>query len=697
MRRREFIQNFLMVVSGGALGWLGLDWATVSKPGLPRANFEHPERRRPHPGDAPFSRTPIAATYGERRQMYLDWVVKQATPNDKKGVLLDLIKLEAGAINTPADNALKDALDFVNARRDPSDFTVAALVRLYYLHRDDGKLTPEQASTVRKALLDYKYGLDEPGESHAEMWTENHQILSHGSDYLAGQMFPDDKFTNDGRTGREHRDKARAQVLRWLNFHARTGPAEWDSVPYYNMDLCALLNLVEFAQDQEIQVRAAMMVDLLLFDAAVNSYCGQMGTSHGRAYQQNVLNAAGDSLLNIQTLMFGCGRLQSVDMASTMLVTGRRYTLPPVLETIGADMPDEMLNYERHSIPLTAEAAAQYGLSLSDVNDFEIWWGMGAFTQPEVINLTVDAIDKYNLWHYSDFRPLKTVSRILRPLGLLPLMSRTLGPDSNGTLLSEVNKVTYRTPDAMLSTAQDYRAGEQGTQQHIWQATLSPYAVVFVNNPGSPHLHGSPGYWTSNARLPRNAQYRNVLISIYNIERHVPPGGIDTRPYGYTHAYFPRWAFDEVIDAPAPAGGRWTFGRVGDGYVGLYSHAPCEWTKDGPEAEQELGAPGFEQVWICQVGRKATDGSFQSFVEQVSHSALEVNGLHVKYASPQHGLIQFGWSGPLVVEGDVISLRDYPRWSNPYTHIDFGSEEFHIAFQGARLDLDFQSGQRSIG
>ena len=100
----------------------------------------------------------------------------------------------------------------------------------------------------------------------------------------------------------------------------------------------------------------------------------------------------------------------------------------------------------------------------------------------------------------------------------------------------------------MLSTAQDYRPGEEGAQQHIWQATLGPYAVVFVTNPGPHGRSQGPGYWSSNGRMPRNAQYRNVLISIYNIERHVVPGRLESRPYGYTHAYFPKWAFDEVIE-----------------------------------------------------------------------------------------------------------------------------------------------------
>jgi len=47
----------------------------------------------------------------------------------------------------------------------------------------------------------------------------------------------------------------------------------------------------------------------------------------------------------------------------------------------------------------------------------------------------------------------------------------------------EVNKATYKTPDYMLCSAQDYHPGESGVQQHIWQATLGPDAVVFVSHP----------------------------------------------------------------------------------------------------------------------------------------------------------------------------------------------------------------------
>jgi hypothetical protein len=696
VRRRKFIRN-LLLASGGGVAGLALERESAIKPGPPPEKSKGDSRvARPQPGDTPFSKTPIAPDYAARRRMFLEWVAQRGTPPERNGVLIDLVKFEAGTCKAITPAALDDALAFVNARRDPSDFTLADLVRLYFLHKDTEFLNPTQVGAVRDALLNYKYALDEPGKSETMMWTENHQILSHGSDYLAGQLFSNEKFTNDGRTGAEHRDKARELVLRWIDYRARTGPAEWDSIPYYNMDMAALLNLVEFAQDPEVQTRATMMVDLLIFDLAVNSYYGQLGTSHGRAYTNNVLSAAGDSLMTFQALVFGCGRLQSADMASSMLVTGKRYVVPPVLEAIGLDMPQELLNLERHSIPLTADAAAQYGLSLTNLRDVETWWAMGAFTDPAVINLTYDAIEKYDLWNYKEFQPLKTTGRFLRRLDLLPATSRALCPDSNGALLSEVNKITYRTPDAMLSTAQDYRPGEEGAQQHIWQATLGPYAVVFVTNPGSHERSQGPGYWSANGRMPRNAQYRNVLISIYNIERHVVPGRLESRPYGYTHAYFPKWAFDEIVEAPSPSGGGWTFGRVADGYIALYSHLPRQWVTSGSEAELEIGAPGFENVWICQVGRKANDGAFSAFIDSIRSAAVTVEKLQVRYNSPGNGDLQFGWSTPLLLNGTAIPLHGYPRWQNPYTHTEFGAEQFRIACKDKRLELDFHSGLRTM-
>ena len=58
------------------------------------------------------------------------------------------------------------------------------------------------------------------------------------------------------------------------------------------------------------------------------------------------------------------------------------------------------------------------------------------------------------------------------------------------------------------------------------------------------------------------------------------------------HAYFPKWAFEEVVQK-----GKWTFGRENGGYVALFSKNPTHW-----ENQHDLVSLGRNNVWIVEVG-----------------------------------------------------------------------------------------------
>jgi hypothetical protein len=693
-------QKWLIVLAVLVIVGIVVDQLTATRPTYPvRTGDSIPAR--PQPGDVPFSRTPIAATYEARKTAYLQWLLTQPTPDERGGVWADIVKLAADPITKINEKALQDALDYVNSRQDPSDFNMASLVRLYYLYHGTGALTAENEQALKDAMLNYKYWLDEPGTTYVEMWTENHQILSASAEYLAGQMFPDDVFTNDGLTGKQKMEKARARFLRWADLRVRTGFAEWDSTTYYPEDLAPLLSLVQFADDESISTRAAMIVDMILFDTAVDSYYGFFATSHGRVTTGGIKSQAGDSMVTVQAIAFGMGRFQSTtNMAVDSLVTSPKYTVPSVLQALALDNPQDYSNFERQSIPITEASAAKYGIGTTNVADAPIWWGFGAFTLPNRINLTIATADAWNLWHYPDFADLKDIAKTLQAIHGLSLASQLLDPDSNGTVMSEVNKVTYRTPDYMLSSAQDYRKGEKGYQQHIWQATLDSYAVVFATNPDSLDEGDNhrPSYWMSDGRLPRTAQYKNLLIALYDIPTHPSaPYPLETRHYAFSHAYFPKWAFDEVKEVPAGKnGGGWIFGKRGDGYVALYVDQAYKWTETDPDAGQEVISLGYKNVYICQMGRKAVDGSFENFIAAVTKADLSVNGLTVRYDAPGLGLATFDWQSPFIVGGNRISLRDYPRWDNPYTNSPFDSSHYTITFQGMSLDLDFANDVRTI-
>ena len=677
----------VLLVIGGII----FDLKAAVRPAMPEEREGDPDPIRPTADDPPYHFTPMAPTLEERRQMYYDWVLTQPTSDDRGGVWTDIVKLEAGAesINRASFHA---ALDFVNERADPSDFYLTALIRLYYLNQGNGKLTDAQEHAIEEAMINWKYWLDEPNMTYVEMWTENHQILNHTAEYLAGQLFPDVVFTNNGQTGRWHMEHARGLLLQWMELRSRAGFSEWDSETYYPEDLAPLLNLVDFAEDSELVTRASMLVDLILFDFAVDSYSGQFATSSGRITAGSI-KSANSSMTTIAALAWGQGRFTTTsNMGAVALATTGKYKVPPVIQALALDNPEVYRNYERHSFNI--EQAADFGLDIEDINDTPLFWGMGAFTVPDVINLTIQTADEWQLWHYPDFKDLKDIAKILQAVNGLPLASRLLDPDPNGISMGTVNKMTYRTPDYMLSAAQDFRPGEKGYQQHIWQATLSPYAVVFVNNPDSMRADDKhrPSYWMANGRQPRVAQYDNVLFALYDISRYKSaPSPLEARHYALTHAYFPTWAFDEVVEQEG-----WVFGRVGEGFVALYSHQPYEWIASGPDAGQEIAAPGRQNVWICQLGRASIDGSFADFIESITSGELTIKGLDVTFDSPGNGTLSFGWSNDLILDGEVIPLDGYPRFDNPYTRVDFDSRVYEIEFDGMRLKLDFESGTREF-
>ncbi len=697
--RRSFLIGCGGLAAAGVAGGIIAREIRAVSPEWPALREGDPVPSRPSSGDPPFYRTPFKPSLEERRQAYLEWVTEK--PAEEDGLRADLCRMELGSSLTQAK--LQQELDKVNSREDTSDFSMQTLIRIYYKHADGDLLTAAQKKSIRQTFLDFKYWLDEPNptDSKMELWTENHQILVHVAEFLAGQLFPDETFTNNGQSGRWRMQHARAKILRWMNWRMQTGFAEWDSVPYYAHMMGALLNLVDFADDEEISQKAVIMVDIMLLDMAADSFYGHYGTSHGRASGRHVKSAAGDNLVTTQALLWGLGRFQSTDnIASVSFATSERYNLPPVLEKIGQDLPEEMTNYERHSINVNEAEAEKYNLSFDDIEDVPIWWAMHAFTHPKVVDLTVHTANKWDLWHYPDFAPLADLGQILSRLGLLGLGVEWLGPDSNGMVKSQVNKVTYRTPDYMLSCAQDYRKGEKGYQHHIWQATLDPYAVVFVTNPGSLREGGRPGYWASQGRFPRAVQDRNVLISIYDIDR-IPNllegiGAEDTGLFAFTHAYFPRWAFDEIKEFPANGEGNWILGRRNKGYIALYSHSPYEWQTKGPDADQELIVLGRQNVWICHLGREGVDGSFEEFSDSIAGALVEVNGLKINYESPGTGLYQVGWEGPFIIDGKEIPLRNYPRFNNPYCHTEYGQTAFTVSHGDHELELDFETNRRVI-
>jgi hypothetical protein len=242
----------------------------------------------------------------------------------------------------------------------------------------------------------------------------------------------------------------------------------------------------------------------------------------------------------------------------------------------------------------------------------------------------------------------------------------------------EANLVAYKTPDFLLASAQDYRPGEKGSCEHLWQATLGKSAVVFTNHPANSGTAGSPapGFWLGNATLPRLAQWKDALLAIYNLQ--------DDDWMGFTHAYFPTHAFDEY----ALRGG-WAFARQGDGFLALTASGGFQLVRQGTGAYCELRSPARQNIWLSQMGRAAQDGDFNSFQEKVLASEIIFTDLTVQYKTLRGETLAFGWHAPLQRDGKEVPLTGFQHYHNPYTVADIPCKGMEIRFKDDILRLDF--------
>ena len=641
------------------------------------------------------------STYAQRRAEFRRLTL--ASPGT--GPFTELVRLIEGESPDPA--LLVGAAEKLDARVDCADFLLHGILAI--LHRfpeseDGGDLLGDRMrETLRGAVLGFKYWPDEPGADSMCTWTENHQIMFAAGAYLAGQLYPDYVFTNSGRTGREQMNRFRPRIERWLDLRFRSGFSEWLSNVYYNEDMPPLLNLVEFAHDPKLGRRAAMVLDVILLDIVLNQFRGTLGSTHGRSYERHKVDGGRESTGPVVRLVAGTNRFQVGNMSATLLSVSARYAVPAVLAEIAGDVDrPEVENRQRMGIRV--DDAEQWGLGFRSLEDGMVFLSLEAYLHERTASLTLRMFDEFDWWQnefFAPFRRRRGLIRLARRTGMIRPLVRAFERDLTRNTREEVNTYTYRTPDYMVSCAQDYRAGYGGDQQHVWQATLGPRAVVFTTHPANTRRDGeagTPNYWTGSGTLPRAVAYKNVVICHYRID--TSPGLYARNRELVTHAWFPCEEFDEVLERDG-----WVLARRGDGYVALWSQHPYEW-----HGSTELLARGRTNVWICVCGRRTTHGSFEGFCDRIAGASIGVAARgareRVEVDVLPHGRIGFGWTGPLTVGGwemPITSHRHgspypvvegYKRYDNAYVSAEFPAYQVQIRCNDESLTLDWRDQAR---
>ncbi len=537
-------------------------------------------------------------TYRQRRREALQHAA-QGTAH----VFNEIAKMELELWAQVQWDVWRDCLAMVDRRADCSDFYLVGLLGACLRYGMHSAFDPDILAETKACILGFRYWLDEPGQDAMCFWSENHQILFHCCEVLAGQLYPTEIFTNNRMTGDAHRQQGEQRALSWLRKRTAGGFREWDSNTYYEEDVLALTHLADLAVSDEVHELATVVLDKLFFGLAVNSFQGVFGSTHGRSYAPLIKGGFREATSGLGRLLWGMGIWNGHVLGTVSLACAENYRLPPVIEALARDPAPEIWSRERHAGVLEEWCDRERGA-----------------------------------W--------------------------------------EINKVTYKTPDYMLASAQDYRPGQPGYQQHLWQATFSPAAVVFVTHPPCLQEDGAhrPNFWHGNVVLPRVAQYKDVLIALHDL-------GEDDW-LNFTHAYFPIHAFDSYY-----LQGGWAFAMMGEAYLALRASTGAQIVLHGSHARRELRAAGPRTAWILQLGRKAQDGSFRNFRDKVRRLRLDVEDLQVTFDSLRGDTFQFGWEGPFRRNGTAVPLSDFPHCDNPYSHTELQAETMDIRFQDLLLRL----------
>ena len=627
---------------------------------------------------------PIEPTAGflERKAAYLAYCDANAAPDGGLNSQVCAAYTGSGEYN---EETIRAALDDFNARTSACDFRLNVILPILYFDRANPTLPDELRADIVEAVLNFKYWLDEPGTDDLQWWSENHQLLYHTAELMAGQLFPDDVFPNSGMTGREHIAHAIPFLNRWLDHRGRFGFAEWHSPVYFNVTTTGLVNLADFAEDPELALKGAMLMDEISFDFACNYFQDNYATTAGRSHGQ--VNGLRSSTREAAYILLGLGAPDSIEELSadsrtgTALATSDRYWPPSVLEAIAVDAKDNMEHRQTDSLDLAD--APEFGIGYENDADVMLWWGHTGYAAPEVIMGTFQFIEDNGMWDSPIWRDFAFL-RFLVGKPVLKTVAEAYAPMSRGIALERVGTYVYRTPHYQLAAAQDYKPGSFTGENLFWLATLTRDAYVYVTYPGGVP-EGSPfgGPWKG-GWSPRATVYRNV--GVFQYWRPSLPLLESLLFNDYTHACFPKTGFDEYVQS-----GNWTLGRKGDGYLALYSENVTEWSADN---DYELIADARENVWIVEMGSMDEGGTFADFVESIAEAHVDIGDGFVTYESPSQGVVQVGRTGPMTVDGEAVDIGPYGRWDNKYSVQDFGTNITTIEFDDMRYELDFETPRR---
>lgn len=249
----------------------------------------------------------------ERKRAALRCIAEQGSRNIHTAAAI----LHTGGSQAEAERILREGIARINAREDCSDFYLVGLFRLWKDFYGTDLMEPSLWEEIRRCAVGFRYWIDEPGDDVMWFFSENHALLFHVCELLAGQLFPGERFSN-GETGAEHRRKAEERLTLWFERFFREGLAEWNSNAYIPIDALGLLHLYDLAESEALKQSAKQALDLLFYYIVVHAHEGRLMATYGRSYEKELKGHYSAGTTSMCWIAYGAGNLNAHSLSNVI-------------------------------------------------------------------------------------------------------------------------------------------------------------------------------------------------------------------------------------------------------------------------------------------------------------------------------------------------------------------------------------------
>ncbi len=253
----------------------------------------------------------------DRKQHALEIAAEYNVENVYKSAAL----FKLGRNYEKAEQIILEELNGVRQRRDCSDFHFIIII---YIYRTFSHLISEKLKDgIEETMRNYRYWIDEPGDDVMWFFSENHALLFHVCQYLAGEYLPDQIFSASGCMGRQLHEKAVGLLEEWFEGLFNEFITEWNSNAYIPVDVLGLGTLYNLTdKDSEIHQKAKKALDMIFYALSINEHKGAVMTSFGRTYEKELKGNYNAGTTGILYVAYNAGYLTRGVIGYLSLILG---------------------------------------------------------------------------------------------------------------------------------------------------------------------------------------------------------------------------------------------------------------------------------------------------------------------------------------------------------------------------------------